>query len=330
MATISIEELMKASISNEDLASIDLGTAEEASERSLRSFVAQQAGADAAEPKESKGLIHFTGPAIIGHSVPINAIGKALTAMQTAIDAIGASKSGYTSLNGQIPARIKAKTELRMEASPLAGSIVINVRPSMPRLEDLYPDGPTLFDLEEQGVRPLADECFEDFLEILSSTSDDSPAYEGLVDILTGFGPRTSSAIREFCNSLDKDSLDVDFKWEEPRKKPIRGEMNHARAKFVSTIIRDTEVEVEETTLMGMLVSSTLQKDIIRLRLQDGTEQTLAPGTIPSEELMKFGLGDNVIIKAERRVAKYTGGHAKTKLFGISMQADSQASIESD
>lgn len=322
MAMTSIEQLMKESgFSYDDLANANLGTPEEASERSLRAFVAEQAGEDAAEQGESHGLIHFTGPAVIGHSAPISAVGNALTSMQSAIDAIGAAIEGFSSLGGQIPNRVKARTELRMNASPLAGSVVIDVRPSMSREEDLYPDGPALFDLDNQGARPLADECLEDFLGILSSTGEDSDSHDKFIELLSGYGPRTSSAIREFCSSLERDSLDVDFRWVEPKKQPIKSQMSHARAKSVASVIKDADIEVEDIELTGVLVTSTMsKKDKLRIRLGDGTEKILSLGKIAAQDIAKYHPGETVKVIAEHRIGRYAGGREKDWYIGVSIK----------
>lgn len=330
-STTSIEELMRNSgVTDKELAAINLGTPEEASNRSLRAFVRNQLGEEPADLKESRGMLHFTGPAIIGHSAPINAVGNVMMKLQAAIDAIGASKEGFSSISGQIPNRVKARTELRMEASPVAGSVVINVRPSMPRNEDLHSEEPTLFDPEgEVGIKPLADECFEDFLRILSSTTDDSPAYENLIDILSELGPRTSSAVRDFCSCLDDDMLDVDLRWEEPKSNPINGEMNHARAKFVSDVIKDADIEVEIITLEGMLMTSTVsKKDKLRIRTENGDEKTLSLGKIDTADVVYFRPGDEVKISAERRIGKYTGGRQKEWLIGITIAPKGQLSLD--
>ena len=329
MAMKSIEELMRASITDEDLATIYLGTAEEASERSLRTFVARQSGDNAAEIKESRGLLHFTGPAIVDHSVPISAVGSALSMIQRVLDAIGAAKEGSSSTNGQIPNRIKSRTELRMDASPMPGSVTISVRPSMPREQSLCPSGQTLLDFSDVELRPLADECFEDFITILSSTTDDSPEHDKLIDLLSEFGPRTSSAVREFCNILDRDSLNVDLKWEEPKKQPIKGEMSHTRARFVSGIIKDADIEVETVTLVGTLVTSTMsKKDKFRLHFEDGTEKTLTLGKISPVDVSQFHTGETVTITAERRVGRYTGGREREWLVGIEIRPKDQLSID--
>ena len=52
-----------------------------------------------------------------------------------------------------------------MDASPMPGSVEIRVRPSMARYEDLNPDGQVRLDFDEVEIRPLADECIEDFIK---------------------------------------------------------------------------------------------------------------------------------------------------------------------
>lgn len=320
---------MRASITDEDLATIDLGTAEEASERSLRTFVARQSGNDAAELNESRGLLHFTGPAVVNHSIPISAVGSALSMMQSVLDAIGAAKEGSSSTSGQIPNHIKSRTELRMDASPMPGSVAINVHPSMPREQSLCPSGQTHLDFGDIELRPLADECFEDFITILSSTADDSPDHDRLIELLSEFGPRTSSAIRDFCSALDHSSLDVDLKWEEPKKQPIKGKMSHTRAKFVSGIIKDADIEVETVTLVGTLVTSTMsKKDRFRLRFEDGAEKTFTLGKISPLDVSQLHTGEKVAITAERRIGRYTGGREREWLVGIAIEPKTQLNFD--
>ena len=92
--------------------------------------------------------------------------------------------------------------------------------------------------------------------------------------MLSEYGQRTSSAIREFCKALDKDSLDIDLKWEETKQRSVRGEMRHGRAKYVSSVIKDATIEVDEVTFVGMLITSTMSKrDKIRIRTEDGAEK---------------------------------------------------------
>ena len=135
--------------------------------------------------------------------------------------------------------------------------------------------------------------------------------------MLSEYGPRTYSAIREFCKALDKDSLDIDLKWEETKQRSVRGEMSHGRAKYVSSVIKDATIEVDEVTFVGMLITSTMSKrDKIRIRTEDGAEKLLALGNISPVAVSQLHTGETVTIKAERRVGKYTGGRERVARWG--------------
>lgn len=324
-----LEKLMSDNgITADDIASIDLGSAEEASERSLRTFASLNSDSDF-PIEESMGTLHFTGPAIKGHSVPIEVIGNTLSNIQNVINAIGASIQGFSSAGGQIPFGIKDRTELMMVASPFPGSVVIHIRPKMNRLDDLHPSGTQALDLgEEFEERPLADECFETFIDIMSSTSDESPEHGRLIELLTDLGPRASSSVKTFCETLGKDGLNLDVKWQEPARKPLKSEINNERAKVMGEFIRNADIESNDVDIYGTLITSTLtQKDKLRILQDDGKEIIVRLGKIPKAEISLVRPGDKVTIHADCKIGTYAGGRTSTTYTGISITSDAQLPI---
>ena len=68
-------------------------TADEATAASLRLFIRGDATEDS-----SVGLLHVTGSSVTGHTAPARAVGELLSSFQKAVDAVGASIQGVTSL----------------------------------------------------------------------------------------------------------------------------------------------------------------------------------------------------------------------------------------
>lgn len=316
-------------VTNDEIASLDLGSLEEASERSLRAFSSSKTGNESPIDR-SIGVLHFTGPAIRGHCAPIEVIGNALTSIQNVMNAIGASIKGFSSSSGQIPFNITDRTELMMVASPSRGSVVIHIQPKMNQFEDLCPDGTPMLDVgEEFEAKPLADECFETFINIISSTVEDSPEHEELIELLTDLGPRASSSIRTFCETLGKDGLDLDVKWQEPTLKSLKSEIKHERAKLMSEFIKNAAIESNEINIHGTLITSTLsQKDKLRILQDDGNEITIRLGKVSTAEIALIRPGEKVTIRADRKVGKYAGGRTSTTYTGISITSDAQLPLE--
>lgn len=290
---------------------------------SLRSFIDQTYLQHSAE---STALIHVTGPAVSGHSVPLRSVGDLMIRLQAAFDSIGASIEGFKSLGGAIPSALAKRTELSLVASPLPGSVVLEVAPTKPRLEDLYPNGEALFDVEKViGAKPLADSAFEELSSLMSDLATDAPDQEKFIDHLAELGPRVASNVRALCDAVDKGSIDIDFEWKSPSGDRKKVGVNHTFAKFVSVVIRDTEIDTESVGIEGVLVTVTASvKDHLRIRgdLDEGSasEVTLSIGDIPPEQLYGLQTGDRVRVDAERQIFNCVGGGKREKLVGISIE----------
>lgn len=290
---------------------------------SLRSFIDQTYLQHSAD---STALIHVTGPAVSGHSAPLRSIGDFMIHLQAAFDSIGASIEGFKSLGGAIPSALAKRTELSLIASPLPGSVVLEVAPTKPRLEDLYPHGEALFDVEKViGAKPLADSTFEELSSLMSDLATDTPDQEKFIDHLAELGPRVASNMRALCDAVDKGAIDIDFEWRSPSGDRKKVGVNHTFAKFVSTVIKNTEIDTESVEIEGVLVTiTTSAKDHLRIREDSdegiASEVTLLIGDIPPEQLYGLQTGDRVRVDAERQIFNRVGGGKRKKLVGISIE----------
>lgn len=295
----------------------------ELSTSSLKGFIEQSALCHSAE---SHALIHITGPSVRGHSVPVRGLGEFITALQTTFDSIGASIEGFRSTTGSIPSSFSARTELSLTASPLPGSVILEITPSVPRLEDLYPDGDALFDIEEAiGAKPLADSAFEELSELLEKLDISSPDQNDFVDRLSELGPRVASSLKGLCDGISKASIDIDFEWEEPSKPKKAVNINRSFARYISEVIDSASITSNEARIEGILLTvTTSDKDHLRIRQQIGDvetkEVTLPIGDISQDELRDLHAGDRVVVYAEQQISTRAGGRTVTKLKGLSIE----------
>ena len=287
---------------------------------SLRGFASQTFLSHSAE---ATALIRVTGPSVVGHSAPLRTVGGFMVHLQTTFDSVGASIASFKSLKGAIPSSLAKRTELALVASPLPGSVVLEVAPTKPRLEDLYPEGVPLFDLEETiGAKPLADSAFEELASLMSDLAVDEPNQDKFVEHLSELGPRVASSVSTLCDAIDRDGIDVDFEWRPPSGERKKVCVTHTYAKFVSAVIKEADIDTEQVKIEGTLVTiTTSDKDHLRIREDeiDGSarEVTLPIGDIPPEQLHGLRPGDRVQVDAERQVYNCVGGRKREKLVGI-------------
>ena len=288
---------------------------------SLRAFISQSY---LQHSSESSALIHITGPSVVGHSAPLRSVGDFMTQLQSTFEAVGASIEGFKALSGSIPSKIAKRTELALVASPLPGSVILEVAPSMPRIEDFRPNGePALFDVGTTiDAKTLADCAFEELSSLLSDLSCETPDQDVFVEHLAELGPRVASNVQSLCETVDKSQIDVDFAWREPSKENKTICVSHSFAKFAASVIKDAQVNVEQIHIEGVLLTvTTSEKDHLRIKEEGSSglsRDTVLPiGDIPPEQLYGLQRGDRVAVDAERQLFTRAGGRSHQKLVGV-------------
>lgn len=290
----------------------------DASLASVNAFIRERS--EDSEPT-SLGIIHITGPSIVDNTAPVKAVGGLLTSIQGAIDAIGASLTGVRSSHGAVPSSISGRTQMSLVASPMPGSVVIQVAPTLDRTIDLYPNGTALFDVEEElGARPLADLAFSEFSTLIRDFEQSTPDDSIFIDRLTDLGPRVASTMKEFCESVNKGVMNVDFEWSEPGKSAETSFISHNQARRAAKVIDDANIENEEVTLEGILLTvTTSNKDKLRIIEDSGKEVIVTIGDISPSSLFALHAGERVVVQAERRISSRPGGRKVEKLVGRSI-----------
>ena len=324
------KELILKNLGYEDSVKYSLPTSGmQASIESLRAFVEKNGNET---HFESMGVFHITGPAVKDNAAPLKAIGALITAIQDGIDSLGGALDGFTSLKGKIPSRITKRTEMSLIASPLPGSITLQVAPSLSREMDLKPYGETLFDLEELGFSPLADQAFNEFSTLLEELSEEGPDKTAFLDHLTSLGPRAANSMKKICDAVCSSDVDVDFTWREPGRAERKVQIDHIFAKHASTIIENANINCEEELVIGTIVTITESpKDKLRIR-KDETEEdvTLALGSIDPIDLASINVGDRVEVSAIRTTSSRTGGRNTSRLEGVSISVIPKIDLQND
>lgn len=296
-------------------------SASDAAMAGVQAFVREHS--DEPQP-ESVGIIHITGPNVEDNSAPVRSVGTLLTAIQDGVDAVGAAIMGKISLSGSLPSTITGRTQLSLVASPLPGSVVIQVAPTLDRMADLYPEekGEPLFDIEKEiDAEPLADQAFTEFSTLVKELGEDDPLKKEFVDHLTELGPRVASNMRGFCDSVDKGGVDVSFEWSQPGKEPESSFISHSSAKYAVTVIDNANIENQSVNIVGTLLTVTTSiKDRLRVLKQDGSECIVTIGSIEPADLISVHSGDKVSIEAEQVISNRPGSRQKEKLIGVSLR----------
>ena len=303
---------------NPDLVDIP-STADEATAASLRLFIRGDAAEDS-----SVGFLHVTGPSVAGHTAPARAVGELLSSFQKAVDAVGASIQGVTSLGASIPTALLRRTELSVVASPIPGSVVIEIMPTMSRELDFRPAMSALFQVEDvSDARPLADMAVGKLIDAVGSYNPTEPAGQAFLDNLSELGPRASSAMKGLCASIGNGGFDLDVKWKEPKRSERRVSVSNDNAKSMVQVIQEASTIVEDVEIVGTLETNTNSvKDRLRIKMDDGSEALVSLGDIETSSLVDVYLGQRVRVKAVRQTSKRPGGREGTNLMGVSIVSE--------
>lgn len=203
----------------------------------------------------SSGSLRLTGAGITGHSGAFEGVADAMRNFQRLVLATGLSAQGHTSLRGQPPSDVVAKTRLNLNGSPLPGSLVLQIVPATPPAAELSPDGQTSLFGDEQSEPQLVDTAMKDALGLLNDgrrLGPDADASDFLARIKE-HGPRVASTLRDFSAGLVKSGFEPDLTWSQPRQPRLRTRLSTAELVHIGELIASRELEREPTTVRGIL-----------------------------------------------------------------------------
>ena len=89
---------------------------------------------------------------------------------------------------------------------------------------------------QEPNMVLLERMAFE-FSTLISELKEDDPDNSQFVDHLTDFGPRVATAMKSFCESVDKGVLDLELEWTESSRKAKTASISHSHAERAARLI---------------------------------------------------------------------------------------------
>lgn len=265
----------------------------------------------------SHGRLRLFGEAIQDHSVDIDAAAKLLINFQKAVRAWGASMKGIKALRGKLPLDVFNLTQLRIQASPLPGSVIFQLQPGSMPTEELSDEGYKLFDRE---IDQLVDQSVLAVIAVLNIAEQDSPdgGEVGFIQIITDAGPRVASAVRDLADSAQRANLGMDFKWAIPHKTAEGVKLSAQSARWITQVIRSRDLDSELVEFEGKLVTLSNLK-----AWQVDIGDSIVPIDMAelSQDLSEFHLNQMVRIRALQSARDFPGGQVSYRYIATLIEA---------
>ena len=255
---------------------------------------------------DSYGYIDLGGIGVKNHAADLDAVGNVMAFTQRLVTAVGAASRGFTSARGKLSLSIIERTQLKLTASPQPASLLLVVTPKQSGFDDIHPGGQTTL-LEEEDLRPLADEAMSDVIRILSQINTED--MEPFLATLENLGPRTASSLKELLKHLSKNEFDTKFKWSEPGSTIKTVRLSQSDADFAWKKISDRDLDSTEEIFEGKVITVSLNKRLELCTVIEAEEQTVAikRGLLSDSDLAKLS-PTNAIRIAVRSTPKISPG----------------------
>lgn len=260
----------------------------------------------------SSGSLRLTGVGITGHSGAIDGIADALRNFQRFVLATGLAAKGHTSLRGQPPSDVVAKTRLSLNGSPLPGSLILQIVPAMSPADELAPDGQTNLFGDDHAEPQLVDTAMKDALGLLDDgrrLGPDADTSDFLARIHE-YGPRVATTLRDFSTGLVKSGFEPDLTWTQPRQLRLRTRLTTAELVHIGELIASRELELEPTTLRGV-VRTVSEISAWQLEVDDGEIVRIDAKKIPVADTETLRTG--MMISVDVTVTEETGPAGEVK-----------------
>lgn len=267
----------------------------------------------------SSGSLRLTGPGITIHSAALDGIADALRNFQRLVLATGLSTKGHTSLRGQPPADVVAKTRLNLNGSPLPGSLVLQIVPATSPADEISPDGQVGLFGDDNAEPQLVDTAMKRALGLLDDgrrLGPDADTSEFLARI-SEYGPRVATTLRDFSTGLVKSGFEPDLTWSQPRQPRLRTHLSTAELAHIGELIASRELELEPTTIRGVL-RTVSEISAWQLEVEGGEVVKIDAKQIPVANIATLRTGMSVSV--EVTVTEETGpaGEVKPKYTATS------------
>ncbi|WP_345271741.1 hypothetical protein [Nocardioides nanhaiensis] len=235
------------------------------------------------------------------------------TLWQRCITAVGAALEGTRSASGRIPEIVRIRTQLSLQAGFAPGSVLLDVVPKNPPMEEVAPEGERrMFD----EPRPLADRASDTLLQLLSvAAADDFQAGERLRTELAELGPRVASSLRNLADVLHKAHFDVEASWEEPGAATHRTRVTAGQSGWLTDFVRGQDLDAYETEIAGTVRTVS---DMAKWAIEtpEGMEHVSA-AQLPPKEVRSTLVGQAITLAVQVRVTERPDGSTWRNLTAL-------------
>lgn len=260
----------------------------------------------------SSGSLRLTGPGITIHSGALDGIADVLRNFQRLVLATGLAARGHTSLRGQPPADVVAKTRLNLNGSPLPGSLVLQIVPATSPADELAPDGQVGLFGDDNAEPQLVDTAMKGALGLLEDGRRLGPDADAsnFLSRVREYGPRVATTLQDLSTGLVKSGFEPDLVWTQPRQPRLRARLTTADLVHISELIASRELEIEPTTIRGIL-RTVSEISAWQLEIQGGEVVKVDPKKISVANIATLRTGMSVSVDVT--VTEETGPAGEVK-----------------
>lgn len=292
-------------------------TADDWNRESAEAFIAKRTGTIRA--MHSRGALRLHGGGAEGHTAELGQIGSIAAGWQKAVSATGAALENRTrALRGVLPADIVRRTTLLLNAAPSPGSIVLNVEPQSPPMDEVEPGGN--ISVIEPPPQPLADRASRTLISLLANFAGTGPAIDdGLIGTLRDLGPRVGSSLSSLAQAISRANITVDASWAEPGAATVRASVTPATASRLRAFVAGRGLDAEEQIITGTL-STVSDRQRWQVELPGGEIESMRASELSSEEVARWHVGSAVRIRAIVTLREQPDGNVRRTYTIVSLE----------
>lgn len=302
------EQLISFGLNADTLENVNIPeweTAEDLGKQSIDAMARKESGTSRTLP--SRGSIRLHGYGVNGHSADLDAVGSIMLLFQKLVTCTGARLLGRESLRGHIPTEIVERTQMKLAAQPGFGSLVLEINPKVPGIDEAFPEGETLFGYEFPSM-VLADESVNEILRLISTINVDD--ISGFLNEVRNIGSRSAASLKELLKQLSEGRFDVDFEWHEPDKEIKKVVLPEDTSNYAYRSIEAYKLNSFEESFVGELITVSVQKKLDLKTTIDDEETIIAikRGELSNAVLSEFSPTNRVVIKVRATEEIKPGG----------------------
>jgi len=268
---------------------------------SIQSFVSRQT---VGIPR-STGALRLFGQGVAGSSVRLDLVGIICQEFQRLVVSVGASLEGVKTARGRISEAIARRARLNLSASPMPGSLILDLTPELdPESERVRPGQPALL---VDDPEPLADRSVKSILEVLRKASRPDPDASELGELLNELGPRVASSVSLLAKVFAEDEMDVELAWAQANQATDVAALSAGAARWLRGFVTARHLDESPVTFTGVLRTVSDRRPL-ELETDEGEMVYLRRSEDSPVVVGDLFVGEEVIVRASEKLELKVGG----------------------